>query len=634
MRIFVLFCFFVLSVQYILGQNLQLEIKSNIDLKEDTLFLPSGSVLKIKGGLLSNGTIVGNNTRIESEKQLIFKNIKILGTWTISSIYTNWFDFSSTDDNYNNFQNLLALSDDSIHNDIYFEKKKFYTSKQNHLLKVKSNTVLHLDESIIEILPNSDQSYSVISIRGVKNVQVLGGKLIGDIHGHKILSGTTDEWNHGIIISGSENVIVRHTISTCHMGDGVDIIDLTHEDKSVRICKNIVLDGVICKYNRRQAFSIEAVDGLIMRNCRGLYTGKIKYTAPGLGLDIEPWRKESVCKNIDIKDCEFTENGAVDQNGNRIDVIIQPNHLHQKYDSIVNNILLLNCKLSGILSAYYVNGLFLDSLVMPKESFIGVSKLANLKLSRIQNIRKVYFEEVAQALLSNTTFQSFQALNSHNIRLENSSVSKINITDASNLVFTGCRFEDKNVAFDATSYFSGCKYIDFINCRIGQYINTFKCDFTKLSFIKCKFQLDRRNTREYRLHNVSNIEQCMFDMPVELVIENSPSTSAVLYANLWNSHYKKKVAVRVHNNSDAKLYFLDNDIYDSQAAVGVDFGSEQIYYYSKQNIPSSLRIISNLQKIQLNKKDQSYSNKAEKIRKHPQLGYWQKWDGALWKDIK
>ena len=44
---------------------MQLEIKSNIDLKEDTLFLPSGSVLKIKGGLFSNGTIVGNNTRIE-----------------------------------------------------------------------------------------------------------------------------------------------------------------------------------------------------------------------------------------------------------------------------------------------------------------------------------------------------------------------------------------------------------------------------------------------------------------------------------------------------------------------------------------------------------------------------------------
>lgn len=621
------------SLDIVSSNNRVIKISQIIDLKGDTLKIPDESVLEFDGGVILNGTLIGNNTKIKSDKKRIFRSIKILGTWNVDSIYTNWFDFSSEGDNYDNFQNLLALSHDSVINDIFFEMKRYYASKFNHLLKVKSNTTLHMDQSIIEILPNSDKHFSVISISGVKNVKILGGKLIGDLLAHKIQSGTTDEWNHGIQISGSEDVLVRNTISSYHMGDGVDIIDLTLDNKDVCVCKNIVLENVICEYNRRQAFSVEAVDGLVMRYCKGRYTGKIKYTAPALGLDIEPWRKEAICKNINIQYCEFTNNSSIDAQNNRIDVIIQPNHFHRSSDFIVNNISLSKCKLSGVLSAYYANGLNLDSLYMPNGSFIGITDISDLKLSNISPVRKVYLEKIQNAYLDSTCAKSFQVVDSHFITVQNSNFSSMSALNSSTLKFNYCTFNNEKHSSSSTSYIAACSNLDFVNCKIKQFINTSKCSFTRYSFNNCHFDLASTHAVEYRLHNVSNIENCIFDLPIELVIENSPSSSAIVYGNLWNNKRRKKVALRVHNNNNAKLYFLNNTIYDSDAAIGVDFGNERVYYCGGQEITPSAKSLPNLKFVQVIDKKCPFSKKVDAVRRHSKLGNWQRWDGKSWINI-
>lgn len=69
-----------------------LRIVENIDLNGATLILPSGCTLDFQGGSFSNGTIVGNETKIIAGLQKIFDtDITLSGTWSIADAYSEWF---------------------------------------------------------------------------------------------------------------------------------------------------------------------------------------------------------------------------------------------------------------------------------------------------------------------------------------------------------------------------------------------------------------------------------------------------------------------------------------------------------------------------------------------------------------
>lgn len=72
------------------------EIRYDFDLNGKNLNLPQNSTLKFNGGLLNNGTLIGNNTRIiADENEQIFKfdrnSYYIGGTWRINKWYCAWF---------------------------------------------------------------------------------------------------------------------------------------------------------------------------------------------------------------------------------------------------------------------------------------------------------------------------------------------------------------------------------------------------------------------------------------------------------------------------------------------------------------------------------------------------------------
>ena len=89
------------------AQNTNYIIKEEINLGGKTVVVGAGSVLVFEGGSLSNGTIVGNNTKVKSRNYKIFKHgsckyrayvantykyvskcqnaIKIMGTWQNTS---------------------------------------------------------------------------------------------------------------------------------------------------------------------------------------------------------------------------------------------------------------------------------------------------------------------------------------------------------------------------------------------------------------------------------------------------------------------------------------------------------------------------------------------------------------------
>lgn len=66
-------------------------IQYDYDLKEASINIPENCVLQFDGGSLSNGTIVGNNTKIKTELEKIFNNITIDGNWNVVEAHPEWF---------------------------------------------------------------------------------------------------------------------------------------------------------------------------------------------------------------------------------------------------------------------------------------------------------------------------------------------------------------------------------------------------------------------------------------------------------------------------------------------------------------------------------------------------------------
>jgi len=74
-------------------ENATYVIKSDFDLNGDTVVIPKGSTLKFSKGVLTNGVLVGQGTKIESSKKKRFgKNLKIIGAWNVETAYSEWFD--------------------------------------------------------------------------------------------------------------------------------------------------------------------------------------------------------------------------------------------------------------------------------------------------------------------------------------------------------------------------------------------------------------------------------------------------------------------------------------------------------------------------------------------------------------
>lgn len=72
-------------------ENTIYEIRYNYNLN-GTVTVPKGCILKFEGGMLSNGTLVGQNTKIQAPAYTIFHTtLRLNGTWVIQEIPIEWF---------------------------------------------------------------------------------------------------------------------------------------------------------------------------------------------------------------------------------------------------------------------------------------------------------------------------------------------------------------------------------------------------------------------------------------------------------------------------------------------------------------------------------------------------------------
>lgn len=260
--------------------------------------IPDNCVLKFKGGRLKNGTLVGNDTKIESGKKAIFTGITIEGSWKVSDITSVWF---SDINDVNKLSNLIALSSDNIYNNITIDKGDyFFSADKNRYIGLlpKSNTRLTLLGNIY--FSNNYYTGYIIRVLRASNVTICGkGKIIGDCY-----AGMTGAKRQtiGVSVSASKNVIIEGLeIEKCF--DGI-YTAATVQSEELTIKNNFISN---CS---RQGITIDAVTNCVIINNT---ISNVRGQSPQSGIDIEHHKKTNsdkhyiknvVVKNNNIYDCK------------------------------------------------------------------------------------------------------------------------------------------------------------------------------------------------------------------------------------------------------------------------------------------------------------------------------------------
>ncbi len=144
-------------------------------------------------------------------------------------------------------------------------------------LKPRSNQTITLSSNaVLKALPSANGYNAVVRMSGVSQVNISGGKIVGERYQHK---GSSGEWGMGIhVIQGSNNISISNmTISDC-WGDGIFLGDSPY-------VSDITIDNVISDNNRRQGLSITDAKRVIVKNSVFKNTNG---TLPEAGIDIEP----------------------------------------------------------------------------------------------------------------------------------------------------------------------------------------------------------------------------------------------------------------------------------------------------------------------------------------------------------
>lgn len=302
----------ILTQNMINKPNTIYEIRYDFDLNGGTIDIPENCTLKFEGGSLSNGKIVGNDTKLQY-RATIFTNIIIAGTWLVGEIKSSIFsDITST----NKLQQLFNLCNNKIFNRILIEEDNYNCSLSSTVGDI-SGTGLTISGDNIEVILNGNitlasngyPDYNVLIITDSNNITIKGtGSIVGDKESHDYTKHSEDdykthEWGRIISIRKSKGVFIEGITLNNSTGDCLNIGDSTLSDG---ISENIILKNLTLTDCRRNGITIATcnnvfIDGLKIKNVHG--------TNPQAGIDIEP-NTGGVVYNVFINNSFFENCGS------------------------------------------------------------------------------------------------------------------------------------------------------------------------------------------------------------------------------------------------------------------------------------------------------------------------------------
>lgn len=282
----------------------KLFIEHDINLNGAVCILPEDIVLCSKEGLIRNGIIVGNRTKIEAEKA-IFDKVTIKGDWNVPIISTTLFANLDYD---NSLRDVVALANPRVKNRIIVAKGEYSVRAEkdsDKCVELCDNTDFVLNGTI-SLAPNGFKNYDIVLVKG-KNIRISGdGSIIGDKHSHK---GKGGEWGMGIRFHHAIKASVSGlTIKDC-WGDCIYVGGNSQD---------VMIEKCLLDHGRRQGISVTKANGVTIRECTITNVSGIN---PQCAIDIEPNRFDTVdnvlIEKVIVRDCEggFLVTCAAKKNG-------------------------------------------------------------------------------------------------------------------------------------------------------------------------------------------------------------------------------------------------------------------------------------------------------------------------------
>ncbi len=164
-------------------------------------------------------------------------------------------------------------------------------------LRLRNRMRLELaPDAVLMARPSNRKRFYVMLLDGISDVEVAGGRIVGDRDRHL---GSEGEWGYGIFVRGSSRVLIRDiNISKC-WGDGICVGAATGAVTAPKYSSDVTLSKVVCTGNRRQGLTIGPVRGIRVIDSEFSDTHGTK---PACGIDIEP-DKPAIAQNIRIENC-------------------------------------------------------------------------------------------------------------------------------------------------------------------------------------------------------------------------------------------------------------------------------------------------------------------------------------------
>lgn len=191
-------------------------------------------------------------------------------------------------------------------------------------VRIQSLVTLKMDTAAELIAkPTASQRSYILMVLNAKDVNIVGGKIIGDRTTHL---DTTGEWGMGIAVYAGTNVTINGTkIYNC-WGDGIVVGSKGGAPYNAsNASRNITIKNVVSDNNRRQALTIGKVNGVWVDSCILTNTSGTK---PMCGIDIEP--DKDTAQNITITNCELAYN-----KGNGVE-------MYENSRSVIQNVVIKN----------------------------------------------------------------------------------------------------------------------------------------------------------------------------------------------------------------------------------------------------------------------------------------------------
>lgn len=323
-------------------------IKGNYSLNGEKIEVGSNSIIVFDGGSLCNGEIVGKNTILKIKKgKRPLRKLSFSGTFLMPIIKSDFFEVDET-----TLCDMFDLTSEFIRNKVYINDNVTATIPRewHGAVIIKSYTDIIINAAVF-LKTCSFKGGNVFYVRDCHDVTISGfGKVVGDVLTHE---GDEGESIYGVFIRNANNICINNITCEFFWGDGIFIFPGSINEKVKPVCRNIIINGVICNSNRRQGISVVGGDNIIIKNSRFINTGMYRGTAPSSGIDIEPAQGWTI-DNILIDKCEFENNGHATKYPADVQVInnygavkIQRCGLKNFFYGMADNIELENCNIEG-----------------------------------------------------------------------------------------------------------------------------------------------------------------------------------------------------------------------------------------------------------------------------------------------